>query len=158
MAGVKCVQGAYSQRYNSRHRVFGHLFPGRYKAVVVDGEQGHYLGVVSTYIHLNPARAKLIRVGKESLARYPWSSYPWYVKTGGHPPGWLDTKRVMGQLGLGPRARAGYEAYLDGRVLELAIKSGRLALNAAWRILRRGCYAGGDGFGWRAMKRIKEAE
>ena len=114
------------------------------------------MGVVSTYIHLNPARAKWIRVGKERLARYPWSSYPWYVKTGGHPPGWLDTKRVMGHLGLGPRERAGYEAYVEGRVLELAIKAGRLALNDEWKMIRRGWDAGGDGFRGRVMKRIKE--
>ena len=37
---------------------------------MVDGEQGGYFGVVSTYIHLNPARARLIRMGKERLARY----------------------------------------------------------------------------------------
>jgi hypothetical protein len=34
---MKWLQGAYTQRYNGRHRLFGHLFQGRYKAVVVDG-------------------------------------------------------------------------------------------------------------------------
>ncbi len=34
VSGMKWVQGAYTQRYNSRHRVFGHLFQGRYKAVI----------------------------------------------------------------------------------------------------------------------------
>lgn len=157
VTGMKWFQGAYTQRYNSRHRVFGHLFQGRYKALVVDGENGNYLGVVSTYIHLNPARARLIRVGKDSLTRYPWSSYPWYVKTGGRPPGWLETKRVLGQLGFDPRQAAGYEAYLEARVLELGLKSGRKALNEEWKRIRRGWYAGGDGFRGRMMKRIKEA-
>jgi hypothetical protein len=77
----------------------------------VDGEQGNYFGVVSTYIHLNPARAKLIRIGKESLARYPWSSYPAYVKVGGCPAEWLQTGRVMGSLGFKPKDVDGYEAY-----------------------------------------------
>jgi hypothetical protein len=49
---MKWLQGTYTQRYNSRHEVFGHLFQGRYKAVVVELEAGNYFAVVSTYIHL----------------------------------------------------------------------------------------------------------
>src|SRR5664279_4406335 len=82
VAGMKWLQGTYTQRYNSRHEIFGHLFQGRYKAVVVEPEAGNYFAVVSTYIHLNPARAGLIRVGQERLVRYRWSSYPWYVTAG----------------------------------------------------------------------------
>src|SRR3954454_17820990 len=67
VAGMKWLQGTYTQRYNSRHKLRGHLFQGRYKAVVVDGEEEPYFQVVSTYIHLNPARAKLIEIGKEHL-------------------------------------------------------------------------------------------
>ena len=66
------LQGTYTQRYNGRHRLFGHLFQGRYRAVVVDGQaEEDYFPVVSTYIHLNPARAGLIRIGQERLKRYP---------------------------------------------------------------------------------------
>jgi REP element-mobilizing transposase RayT len=75
-AGMKWLQSTYTQRYNSRHKVFGHLFQGRYKALVVDGRQGNYFGVVSTYIHLNPARANMILIGKQRLSSYKWSSYP----------------------------------------------------------------------------------
>jgi len=57
VAGMKWLQGTYTQRYNGRHRVFGHLFQGRYKAVPVDGASAGYWETVSTYIHLNPARA-----------------------------------------------------------------------------------------------------
>ena len=63
VAGMKWLQGTYTQRYNSRHEIFGHLFQGRYKAVVVEPEAGNYFAVVSTYVHLNPARAGLIRWG-----------------------------------------------------------------------------------------------
>src|SRR5882672_10347719 len=80
VAGMKWLQGAYTQRYNRRHQLQGHLFQGRYKAVVVDGQEEPYLQVVSTYIHLNPARAKLIRIGKERLKAYLWSSYPLYLR------------------------------------------------------------------------------
>jgi REP element-mobilizing transposase RayT len=36
VAGMKWLQGTYTQRYNGRHEVFGHLFQGGYKAVVVE--------------------------------------------------------------------------------------------------------------------------
>ena len=69
VAGMKWLPGAYTQRYNGRHKVFGHLFQGRYQAVIVAGQEAMYFPVVRTYIHLNPARAKLIRVGEEHLER-----------------------------------------------------------------------------------------
>ena len=67
VAGMKWLQGTYTQRYNSRHEIFGHLLQGRYKAVVVEREAGNYFAVVSTYFHLNPARAGFILVGEERL-------------------------------------------------------------------------------------------
>ena len=85
--GMKWVQGAYTQRYNSRHKLFGHLFQGRYKAVIVDGQDEDYFPVVSTYIHLNPVRTGLIRIGEERLKRYRWSSYPWYLNRAGKREG-----------------------------------------------------------------------
>lgn len=51
VAGMKWLPGAYTQRYNSRHKLFGHLFQGRYKAVLVEGQGSNYFQVVSTYIH-----------------------------------------------------------------------------------------------------------
>jgi len=155
VAGMKWLQGTYTQRYNARHSVFGHLFQGRYKALVVDSAAGGYFEVVSTYIHLNPARAGLIRVGHQPLAAYRWSSYPWYLKGRGQRPEWLVTERVLGDLGLGPDERRGYEAYLEGRALELGLKAGRKGLEEQWRRIRRGWYLGGEGFrGW-LLKRMK---
>jgi len=156
VAGMKWLQGTYTQRYNSRHEVFGHLFQGRYKALLVDEAEGNYFEVVSTYIHLNPARAKLIRVGQEGLERYRWSSYPAYVRASKQRPGWLVTERVMVDLGLKPADGDGYEAYVAGRVLELGMKAGREALAEEWKAIRRGWYLGGDGFRGRLLKRVKE--
>jgi REP element-mobilizing transposase RayT len=124
VAGMKWLQGTYTQRYNGRHSVFGHLFQGRYKALVIDAQAGNYFGVVSTYVHLNPARAGLVRAGEQALAAYPWSSYPWYVRARRAKPNWLVTGRVLENLGLSQGDGQGYEAYLEGRVLELGIKSG----------------------------------
>jgi hypothetical protein len=67
--------------------------------------RGHYFGVVSTYIHLNPARAGSIEAGAERLVGYRWSSYPWYLKPHRTRPGWLNTERVMGNVGLEPGDR-----------------------------------------------------
>ena len=59
VAGMKWFLGTYTARFNRRHKLFGHLFSGRYKALVVDGSGNGYLKTVCDYVHLNPARAKL---------------------------------------------------------------------------------------------------
>ncbi len=147
VAGMKWLQGTYTQRYNRRHRVLGHLFQGRYKALPVDSQAGeNYFQVVSTYIHLNPARAGLIRIGRQRLKEYAWSSYPAYVQGAVRGPAWLRTGRVLGSLRLGPGQRRGYEAYVEGRVLELGTRAGRRELEAQWEALRRGWFVGGETF------------
>jgi putative transposase len=144
VSGMKWFQGTYTQRYNARHRKRGHLFQGRYRAVPVQADDQEYFQFVSTYIHLNPARARLIRIGEEKLWRYRWSSYPAYVRQA--EAEWLVTERVLGSLNLRPRQRRGYEAYMEGRVLELGIKARRKELEAEWKQLRRGWYVGGEEF------------
>jgi hypothetical protein len=51
----------------------GHLFQGRYKAILVDIDE--YAKELSRYIHLNPVRAKLV----ETPQQYEWSSYKFYI-------------------------------------------------------------------------------
>ena len=154
VTGMKWLQGTHTQRYNSRHQVFGHLFQGRYKAVPVDAASAGYLETVSTYIHLNPARAGLIEIGKEKLEDYRWSSYPWYLSLPGRGPAWLERRRVMEGLRLKPEDRRGYEACLEGRTLEIGLKTGRVELAGQWKALRRGWYVGGDGFAARLRDQI----
>jgi REP-associated tyrosine transposase len=157
VAGMKWLQGTYTKRYNGRHRLFGHLFQGRYKAVIVDEQDEDYFGTVGTYIHLNPARAKLIRIGEERLKAYGWSSYPGYLEAKGKRPSWLVTERVMGSLGLGPKDTKGYEAYMEGRVLELESRQGRKELEEEWKQLRRGWYVGGEGFLEKLQEHLERA-
>ena len=57
---MKWLLGIYTSRYNRRHKEFGHLFSGRYKALIVDGSGKRYLKTVCDYVHLNPVRAKLL--------------------------------------------------------------------------------------------------
>lgn len=70
---MKFIQTKYAIYFNHRHRRSGHLFQGRYKALLVDKE--NYFLELSRYIHLNPLRAKVVR----RLKDYPWSSYPEYI-------------------------------------------------------------------------------
>jgi REP element-mobilizing transposase RayT len=72
---MKRLLGVYTIRFNRKHRRTGHLFQGRYKAIVVDKE--NYLLEVSRYIHLNPCRAKTKMVSEPEL--YPWSSLRHYL-------------------------------------------------------------------------------
>jgi putative transposase len=156
VAGMKWLQSTYTLRYNSRHKVRGHLFQGRYKAIAVEGDDD-YFRMVSTYIHMNPARAGLIRIGEERLKRYRWSSYPWYLTRGGKGPAWLRRDRVMGSLGLAVGQGRAYEAYMDGRVLELVSKAGRKELDEEWKGLRRGWYVGGGEFLGQLQERMEQA-
>jgi len=71
--GMKWLLGVYTQRFNLRHRLCGHLFAGRYKALIVDGSGNGYLKTVCDYVHLNPVRAKLLKPGA-ALQSFGWSS------------------------------------------------------------------------------------
>lgn len=155
VTGMKWLQGTYTQRHNGRHETYGHLFQGRYKAVPVETSQDSYLETVSTYIHLNPARAGLIRIGQEKLKGYRWSSYPLYLKGARSGPEWLDRERVLGALNFPPGDHRGYEVYLEGRVLELGLDAGRLELENQWKALRRGWYVGDESFGRRLRKKVE---
>lgn len=146
VTGMKWLQGTYTQRFNSRHEVFGHLFQGRYKAVVIDGAAPGYFEVVGTYIHLNPVRAGLIRPGREPLRGYRWSSYPEYLRRAGLGPEWLCRERVLAGLGLKPGEIKRYEAYMESRVWELADPARHPEWEARWKGLRRGWYVGDEGF------------
>src|SRR6266487_6027890 len=59
-ARMKWLLGAYTQRFNRRHRNWGHLFGGRYKAQLIDGRRLGYLRCACDYVHLNPVRAGMV--------------------------------------------------------------------------------------------------
>jgi putative transposase len=73
----KILQGltqSYTLYFNRKHGTSGHLFQGRYKAILCDRDE--YLLTLVKYIHNNPLRARAI----DSLGDYPWSSHPSYLK------------------------------------------------------------------------------
>ena len=53
VAGMRWFLGTYTARFNRRHKLFGHLFSGRYKALVVAGCGNGCLRTVCDYVHLS---------------------------------------------------------------------------------------------------------
>ena len=78
VAGMKWFLSVYTIRFNHRHKLVGHVFSGRYKALIVDGSGNGYLRMVCDYVHLNPVRARLLKPGQR-LTDYPWSSFGGYL-------------------------------------------------------------------------------
>ena len=98
----------YTRWINWREKRTGHLFQGRYKAVLVDGDS--YLLELVRYIHLNPVRAGMVRRPEE----YPWSGHRAYLGMETLP--WLTTDWMLAQFGKNvAKARSEYTAFvLDG--------------------------------------------
>ena len=68
-AGMRHLNGVYTQRFNRRHRRVGHVFQGRFKGILVDRDS--YLLELSRYVALNPVRARIVSRPQD----YRWSSY-----------------------------------------------------------------------------------
>jgi REP element-mobilizing transposase RayT len=58
VGGMAWLQSTYTIRLNHRHKLFGHVFSGRYKAQLVEGSGNGYLRTACDYVHLNPVRAR----------------------------------------------------------------------------------------------------
>ena len=97
--GMRWLLSTYSNRFNHRRRQVGHLFSGRYKALHVEGNGQGYLRTVCDYVHLNPARARLLRA-EQRLLEYPWSSFAWHLAGREHRPGWLISEPLFGEHGI----------------------------------------------------------
>jgi putative transposase len=117
VAGMKWLLGVYTNRFNIRHKLCGHLFAGRYKALIVDGSGNGYLSTVCDYVHLNPARAGVLPP-KVPLKSFRWSSYGQYLKPSRQRPGWLSVKRLLGEKRLpkdSAASRAEFARHMERR-------------------------------------------
>jgi REP element-mobilizing transposase RayT len=144
---MKWFQGTFTQRYNARHKLWGHLFQGRYKAKVIDDADASYFRKVSEYIHLNPADAGLVKPGK--LADYPWSSYPLYLEPPSRRPDWLVVQEVLRACGIphdSLKSRRAYQAYMDLRQQSLVMKTMNAADQVVWKHMERGWMHGSAEF------------
>ena len=94
--GMTWFQSTVTKRHNARNRLRGHLFSGRYKAVLV--EENNYLNTLIHYVHLNAVRAKLIKP-EDGIENYPWSSLSDYMKRPAKRRAWLSVDRGLAHLG-----------------------------------------------------------
>src|SRR6266705_5641793 len=106
VAGMKWFLGTYTGRFNRRHKLFGHVFSGRYKPLVVGGSSAGYLRVVGDYVHLNPVRARLL-APQQPLRTYRWSSYGEYLQAPSRRPAWLRVARLFGETVIRQDSAAG---------------------------------------------------
>ena len=109
--GMRWFQNAYTRRLNGRRRLWGHLFGGRYRSILIeDGEHaaegwGDYLATAMDYVHMNPGRAGLVDGKERSLLDYRWSSlHQGYARPPSKRPGWLAGKEGMGVMGFADTA------------------------------------------------------
>ena len=136
VAGMKWFLGTYTARFNRRHKVFGHLFSGRYKSLIVDGSGNGYLRTVCDYVHLNPARAKLVRPG-QALRDFEWSSWPEYLKSPAKRWPWLAVNRLLGEHHIPKDSAAGRR-----RLEELMEQRRGAEDGVAYKAIRRGWFLG----------------
>jgi len=150
VAGMKWLLGTYTGRFNRRHKVFGHLFSGRYKSLIIDGSGTGYLKTVCDYVHLNPSRSKLLS-GKQSLRTYPWSSWQLYLAKSKKRSAWLRVDRVMGEWGIPRDSAAGR------RQLERQLEERREAEQTAdYKGIRRGWCLGEKEFKKELLAQMSE--
>jgi putative transposase len=166
-AGMQWLGVGYTIWFNRQHRRRGHLFEGRFKAILIEFEaRGAQL---SRYLHLNPVRkrrygldkkkraaervgwskpeaAQRVKERLKALRGYVWSSYPHYVRGAG--PRWLHREAVLSRFGRGVRARARYRSYV-----EEAIRSAHE--ESPLQEVRAGFVLGGEEFVEKVRARIR---
>jgi putative transposase len=142
VAGMRWFQTTWTVRFNRFHGLSGHLFQGRYKAVIVDPEERDYFVSVSDYIHLNPVRAGLVQL-RHKLFNYSWSSYPWSARAANRPS-CFDPGRVLGELGL-EDTKEGRRAYAE-RMRARAVEEREAKESPMRSGLRRGWCLGSASF------------
>lgn len=90
--GMRQLNGIYTQSFNRTHRRVGHVFQGRFQAILVD--HNAYLLEVIRYVLLNPVRAGMTR----TVGQYPWGSYRAMIGKA-EVPAWLALDRVLTHFG-----------------------------------------------------------
>ncbi len=136
--GMRQLNGVFTQKSNRRHGRGGHVFQGRYKAIVIDKD--NYLLEICRYVALNPLRAGLV----EKIGDWPWSSY---LPTSGdaEAPPWLAPDAVLALFGPNqPLARSAYRSFVRQGINRQPL----------WNELRSQIYLGDHAFIHGAQKKI----
>lgn len=107
---MRHINGAYTTYFNIKRKRAGHLFQGRYKAILIEADE--YLTELSRYIHLNPVRVGIV----EKPEQYKWSSYPHYIGQS-KPPEWLRTGFILGCFAnKAADAQSKYQTFVEDRL------------------------------------------
>ena len=117
---VQRLNTSYGLYYRYKHARPGHVFQGRYKAKLVEGDE--YLLRLTRYIHLNPVKTReadgLTREERvERVESYAWSSYPGYAREARALP-WVKYDVLKGYGRSWGEARRRYKAYVHAMVME----------------------------------------
>lgn len=129
-SGMRQLNGIYTQKVNRRHHESGHIFQGRFRAVLVQKER--YLLALCRYVILNPVRAGVV----EGVEGWRWSSYKATVGTGKRPE-YLTTDWILGMF----NSKRG----LAQRQYRTFIREG-IDRESPWEELRGQVLLGEDGF------------
>jgi putative transposase len=128
--GMRQLNGLYTQRFNRRHKRVGHVFQGRYKAILVDADT--YLLELVRYVVLNPVRAHVVK----SAGQWHWSSYRYMTGHTASPP-WLETDRILSQF-------SAQRAQAQQRFVRFVAEGQQPA--TFWQNLRQQIYLGDESF------------
>jgi putative transposase len=141
--GMRQLNGLYTQRSNRRHRRVGHLFQGRYQAILVDKDS--YLLELCRYVVLNPVRAGMVK----TPGQWPWSSHRAMLGVQGSPQ-WLSVEALLAHFGRGlSSAREHYKRF---------VAQGMQA-KSPWNAVKGQIYLGDDGFVERMQQNLgRQAE
>jgi putative transposase len=104
---MQWINVSYATYFNRKRDRHGHLFQGRFKAILIDADE--YLKHLSRYIHLNPVRAKMV----SSPADYQWSSYGAFIGKQKSPQ-FLETDWLLSTFGKSRKnARKSYQDFVE---------------------------------------------
>jgi putative transposase len=136
--GMQWFQNTYTRRFNVKHKVWGHLFGGRYKAVLVQSDGGDYFSTLIDYVHLNPVRAGMIKQG-QGFDESPWTSLREYRKPPTKRQPWMATSSGFEAVGLEDTSR-GRKAIITrnwdmaGSTLKKPIRGQRMGVGASFTL------------------------
>lgn len=139
VAGMQWLQATFANRFNKLRSERGHLFQGRYKALLV--EEGEALAQVCHYIHLNPMRAGLVEAAQ--LRDYRYSSY-WYLWQPKARPSCFQPQYTLQIVGGLTDAPTGWRSYAD--YLAWQATDGPVGKSKAYVNLSQGWALGTTGF------------
>lgn len=140
--GMRQLNGVYTQYVNRTHRRVGHVFQGRYQAILV--EKDSYLLELARYVVLNPVRAHMVK----DTMQWPWSSYRAMISRESPPP-WLMTDWILGQFGA--ERHQAITHYID------FVRAG-VGQPTLWAKLQNQIYLGSEQFVQRMQKEIESQQ